>query len=169
MNTTTNIPHRWAVWLSTGLGAGYLPKMPGTFGSAEGVGTFLALHALLSGNANGKLLMTGAIIVLCLASVWVTALALPHFSSSDPQVIVIDEVAGQAVTLAALLAWPAGASWQWYHVLAGFMLFRLFDITKPLYIRRLDRLHGAWGVVADDLGAGVAGGAILLAWGYLAR
>lgn len=169
MTTPSNIPprrpHRWAVWLSTGLGAGYLPKMPGTYGSAEGVLAFMALHSLLGGSAA----MGVAIAALCLASVGVTALALPHFSSSDPQVIVIDEVAGQAVTLAALLAWPAGSQWQWYHLLAGFILFRLFDITKPLYIRRLDRLHGAWGVVADDLGAGVAGGAVLLAWGYLAR
>lgn len=157
-------PHRWAVWLSTGLGAGYLPKMPGTYGAVEGVALFLALRAWLGAAEAGM-----AIVLVCLASVWITALAMPHFTSSDPQVIVIDEVAGQAVTLAALLLWPTGAAQAWYHVLAGFILFRVFDITKPLFIRSLDRLHGAFGVVADDIGAGVVGGAILLAWGYLAR
>ena len=164
MNASANPPHRWAVWLSTGMGAGHLPKMPGTYGAIEGVGLFLALHALLGGRMTGL-----AIVLVSFVSVWITALAMPHFNSSDPQVIVIDEVAGQAVTLGALLLWPAGTAWTWYHVLAGFVLFRLFDITKPLFIRSLDRLHGAWGVVADDIGAGVVGGAILLAWGYLAR
>lgn len=164
VTSTSNPPHRWAVWLSTGLGAGHLPKMPGTYGAIEGVALFLALHSLCSDAGTGL-----AIAGICLVSVWITALALPHFSSGDPQVIVIDEVAGQLVTLAAVLLWPTEASWTWYHVLAGFILFRLFDIVKPGPIRSLDRLPGAWGVVADDIGAGVAGGVILLAWGYLAR
>lgn len=157
-------PHRWAVWVSTGLGAGYLPRMPGTYGALEGVALFLAFDAWFSGAGAGA-----ATVMLCLAAVGVTALAMPHFTSSDPQAVVIDEVAGQAVTLSALWLWPSAMHWTWYHVLAGFILFRAFDITKPLCIRSLDRLHGAWGVVADDIGAGLAGGAILLAWGYLTR
>jgi len=170
MNPHTGTPpHRWAVWLSTGFGAGYLPRMPGTYGSVEGVLVFLGLHGLLRNFGLGPPGMALAIAALCLASVWITSLALPHFASSDPQAIVIDEIAGQALTLAAVLFWPAEVSWAWYHVLAGFILFRAFDITKPLMIRRLEKLPGAWGVVGDDLGAGLLGGLVLLIWGYAIR
>ena len=157
-------PHRWAVGLATGLGAGYLPKMPGTYGSVEGVLVFLGLHALLPNQTAAF-----AILLLAFLSIWITALALPHFRSSDPQAIVIDEIAGQSVALAGLLFWPIGTNWNWYHVLAGFVLFRAFDITKPLFVRKLDEIHNAWGVVGDDLGAGVMAAAALLAWGYLVR
>ena len=170
MNRTTGIPaYRWAIWLSTGFGAGYLPRMPGTYGSVEGVFVFLGLHGLLRDSGLGDAGTALAIAGLCLASVWITSLALPHFTSNDPHAIVIDEIAGQALTLAGLLFWPAGAVWNWYHVLAGFILFRAFDITKPLMIRRLERLHDAWGVVGDDLGAGLLGGLVLLIWGYAIR
>jgi phosphatidylglycerophosphatase A len=160
-------PHQWAVWLSTGFGVGYLPKMPGTYGSVEGALLFVGLDQLFHATRIGDVGTTLAVATLCVASVWVTSLALPNFTSSDPHSIVIDEVAGQAVTLTALLFWPT--AWSWHHVLVGFILFRVFDITKPLFIRRLERLHGAWGVVADDVGAGLVGGLILLAWPYVSR
>ena len=66
---------------------------------------------------------------------------------TDPGPVVIDEVMGMCVTLiAAPLSWPAA--------LAGFLLFRVFDIVKPPPARRLERLHGGWGIMADDLAAG---------------
>lgn len=66
----------------------------------------------------------------------------------DPQHVVIDEVAGQLVTLVACpIMWPA--------LLAGFILFRVFDITKPPPIRSLEKLPEGTGIVVDDLGAGV--------------
>ncbi|MSO20341.1 MAG: phosphatidylglycerophosphatase A [Acidobacteria bacterium] len=161
---------RWAVWLATGLGAGYLPKMPGTYGSVEGVIVFLALETGTRSLGLGRIWLAWAlvlaVVVLTLLSVWITARALPHFSSNDPQVIVIDEIAGQSVTLLALAFWPPAAAWNWTHLVAGFILFRIFDISKPLFIRSLDKLPGAWGVVADDIGAGVVGGLLLWSWGY---
>ena len=74
--------------------------------------------------------------------------------------MVVDEVLGQWLT-ASMIVHP---TWQSY-VLA-FALFRIFDITKPWPIRRLERLHGGLGIVADDLLAGVYGGVILFAAGY---
>lgn len=161
-------PARWAVWLATGLGAGYLPKMPGTYGSLEGVGIYLALDYAARAAGLPRAGLAVLVIFLAVISVWITAKALPHFSSSDPQVIVIDEIAGQAATLLGLAFWPAGAHWGWIHILAGFILFRILDIVKPLLIRRADKLPGAWGVVADDVSAGLTGGLLLWAWGQFA-
>jgi phosphatidylglycerophosphatase A len=76
------------------------------------------------------------------------------FGAKDPQFVVIDEVAGQLV---ALIAVPL----VWKTFLAGFILFRVFDIWKPFPIRRLERLPEGTGIVVDDLGAGLYALAIM--------
>jgi len=73
----------------------------------------------------------------------------------DPQNVIIDEVAGQWLTLAA-------AAPDWRHALAGLALFRLFDITKPWPARRLERLPAGWGIMLDDLAAGLYAAIVLL-------
>jgi phosphatidylglycerophosphatase A len=163
---TKSSASRWAVWLSTGFGAGYLPKMPGTYGSLQGVALYLGLHFFLRETARPVLWLSLAVLGLVLLSWWVIAKALPSFSVTDPQSIVLDEVAGQSVTLLATAFFPTGPTLDWTHLLAGFILFRALDIWKPYSIRRLERLSGATGVLGDDVGAGIVGGLILAGLGH---
>lgn len=163
-NRTRNAP-RWAVWIATGFGAGYLPVMPGTYGSVEGVVLSLALAAVTVPVRHGFWLLSTAVVLLAILSLWVIAKALPHFSSEDPPAIVLDEVAGQALTLLVVPLLPPAAGMPWLAVGAGFFLFRIFDTLKPYPIWKLGRFRGALGVLADDLGAGAAAAAVLYALG----
>lgn len=165
---TTPEASRGARWLATGLGAGYSPVAPGTAGSLEAV----LLYALLTALCDATFLpfvYLAALAVFALLAFWSTTRALPHWGIADPQPIVIDEVLGQWVTYGGLaaavaLGWPGGAGWK--SLLAGFILFRAFDVLKPFPLRRSERLPGALGVVLDDVLAGFYGGLglLLLAW-----
>jgi phosphatidylglycerophosphatase A len=142
--------------LATGLGAGLLPKAPGTWGSL--------LTVLL---AEGLFALYGVGAVALLAAL-ATAFGVPASARvaalrgrKDPSEIVVDEVAGQALALLLLhLALPAGASpiLRWGLVAAAFGLFRLLDVVKPGPIDRVQSLPGGWGVMADDLLAGLGAG-----------
>ncbi|MBI4459017.1 MAG: phosphatidylglycerophosphatase A [Acidobacteria bacterium] len=159
---TRGIRRRWAVVLATGLGAGYLPIMPGTYGSALGVALYLGLAAFARTTPHPFATLLAASLILVGATIGVVALALPSFSSKDPQTIVLDEVAGQLLTLLAL---PVGLA-SWTAVVVGFLLFRALDTMKPYPIWKMGHWRGAWGVVADDLGAGVVGAALLAGSSY---
>ena len=156
--------HRWSVWIATGLGAGYLPIMPGTYGSALGVLLYLGFRTLLSGIQTPVLYLTLITLAVIALTIWIVAFALHHFNTEDPQVIVLDEVAGQLLTLLGIPFITDGAMPLWLAVGSGFLLFRLLDTLKPYPIWKMGYWPGAWGVVADDLGAGLAG-MILLAAG----
>ncbi len=151
----------WAVWLATGLGVGYGPVMPGTYGSALGVGLYLALVRCLVPLPHPRLLLTLATLAVAALSIRVVSIALRSFSVQDPQEVVFDEVAGQLVTLLPLPLVPQQRFSYWMAVLAGFLLFRILDAAKPYPIWKLERLKGSWGVVCDDLAAGVIGALIL--------
>ncbi len=143
--------------LAAGLGTGWAPRAPGTVGSllGLGVGAGLLLHSRLLLLA-GTLLATAAglwAIRRATAQAWRGARG-PH---DDPGWIVIDEVAGQMLTL---LAAPR-VSPVW--LLAAFALFRLFDIAKPGPIGWADRQGGVVGIMADDVLAGVSAAIVLLA------
>jgi phosphatidylglycerophosphatase A len=88
--------------------------------------------------------------VLLLAGIWGCGIAERHFRRTDPGHAVIDEVVGMLVTLAFVPVGPGGA-------IAGFFLFRLFDIVKPWPVRDLERLPGGVGIMADDVLAGIYG------------
>jgi len=137
--------------LATWFGVGLAPTAPGTFGSAAALPLGYAI-ALLAG-APGLLAASLAILAL---GVW-AASAYGHATGiSDPKEVVIDEVAGQLLVLAATPFTPLG----W---LAAFLLFRLFDILKPWPCSYLDRnLHGGVGVMADDMAAGAYGALVIL-------
>jgi phosphatidylglycerophosphatase A len=95
------------------------------------------------------------------AAIWSASVMARRTGSTDPQKVVIDEVAGQWLTL-------AGANQlTWKMWLAAFLLFRVFDIVKPFPLRRLERLHGGLGIVADDLGAGIYAASVLYAIGWV--
>lgn len=141
----------------TGLGTGYLPIAPGTWGSAAVVGLFVAAAVGSGGRVH---CVTGTMaIVAVLASVGCVALGRfteRAFGKKDPGQCTADEWAGQAV---ALLFAPLGEAASLERVLivagVGFVAFRAFDIIKPQPARWLERLPHGWGVLADDLAAGV--------------
>ena len=153
---------RWAVWLATGCGAGYLPFMPGTYGSALGVLLYLGLVALARTTAHPAWVLGAAAVAVTALSIWVAALALRSFYDPDPQVIVLDEVAGQVLALLPLpLTTPLAPSSYWIAVGIGFLLFRALDALKPYPIWKFERYPGVWGVMGDDLAAGAIAAAIL--------
>lgn len=142
--------------LAFGFGSGLAPKAPGTFGSLLAVLLF-PLLALLTLPAYLVL-----VAVASLAGIVICDHAAKALQVHDDGRIVWDEFAGQWLALTPLvpvLAWDA-PSLLW--LLAGFALFRLFDVAKPWPIGYLDRrVHGGLGIMLDDLVAGVLAGAVL--------
>lgn len=139
----------------TGLGTGYLPVAPGTWGSAV-VCVWMALQCWLIGTDPWQLTVA-LLVILGLAIAGCGGLGgwmETHFGKKDPGQCTLDEFAGQALTL---LAVPLGGSMlvRGVTLTAGFVLFRVFDIIKPPPVRQLEGLPAGWGVVADDLMAGV--------------
>lgn len=122
-------------------GAGYLPWAPGTMGALVGT----AVACLTEINP----VLQGALVVACLlAGLLLIPIAQRLFGTDDPRQVVIDEVCGALVTFIGLPLTPLV-------IITGFFTFRLLDILKPGPIRRLERLPGGWGVMADDLAAGL--------------
>ena len=128
-------------------GLGYFPIASGTVGSLIG----LALIWILSGSPTQQIVGTLAAIGLGL---WSAGPAAKAMKDPDPHPIIIDEVAGMMLALALL---PA----RWPVYLAGFLLFRLLDILKPGPIRWVERLPGSWGIMLDDLLAGLGANILL--------
>jgi phosphatidylglycerophosphatase A len=122
---------------------GYAPFAPGTAGSAVG-----CLLAVLAWHAGGTIGVGAVAGVVTLAGFATAGAAARRLGRTDPGAVVIDEVAGQM--LALLFFAPSLPT-----LLIGFALFRLFDITKTWPARRLEALHGASGIMSDDLLAGV--------------
>lgn len=133
---------RVALLLATAGGAGYAPFAPGTFGSMVGIGVWRALHPF------GLAIQAIAIVALFTVGSWSGTVAEEHFGRTDPSQVVLDEVVGILITL---FANPVG----WKGALVAFLLFRAADIVKPFPANRLERLHGGFGVMADDAMAAV--------------
>jgi phosphatidylglycerophosphatase A len=142
-----------------------VPIAPGTAGSAEGVAIFLAILALHFGQTTLLLVLTTLNVVIFAVGVWASTRTCEITGLKDPRLVVIDEVSGQLIALTPLAFFP---SFSIPGAVAGFLLFRLFDIFKPYPIRKLERLHAGLGVMADDALAGVYA-AVLLCLGHLAR
>jgi phosphatidylglycerophosphatase A len=142
---------RLAIAIATFFGCGFLPKAPGTAGSLAAIGIVLFLQSA----GFGRLALMAVSLILLPLAIWAAALTARAFGREDPGEVVVDEVLGQWVTL-------LGASvWNWQTYLAGFLLFRLFDIWKPQPVRRAESLPGGLGIVADDIVAGIYAALIL--------
>ena len=137
-------------------GVGYLPLMPGTFGSLVGVGIFLGLTQVAKGNALVAVVLV-AIVAVTVAGIWAAARTEDLSNRKDPQKVVVDEVAGQLISLFPLTLFT---QWSIVAVIISFILFRFFDIVKPYPAGRLEALEGGLGVMCDDLVAGVYAAAI---------
>lgn len=124
-------------------GVGYLPLMPGTFGSLVGLGLFFLLSSLP--------LQLFAIVAITWSGIWAASRTERILRVKDPGKVVVDEIAGQMIALLPISIFSPGNSW----IIVSFTLFRLFDIFKPYPARRFERLHSGLGIMADDLVAGV--------------
>ena len=132
---------RLALWIATGLGAGYAPLAPGTAGSALTV-------LILWGLPFSRVGLVVFLVLVTAGGTWAAQRAERLIGKKDPGVIVIDEVAGMTLSVVALpLTVPVLAT--------AFVLFRLFDIVKPFPARASQRVAGGLGVMIDDLIAGL--------------
>jgi phosphatidylglycerophosphatase A len=139
----------WAWLLATWFGAGYLNPGPGTYGSIAAVLLwFLAAHVLPSQPATLAIATLIAAIIITLIGIPASTTVARESARKDPGFVVIDEVAGQ---LFALILMPP----DWCHAALALVLFRLFDITKPGPIRRLEALPEGTGIMLDDVAAGI--------------
>ena len=140
--------------IGTGFGSGFSPVAPGTAGALLAFGVWYALSFLVPASVLLWLTVVLA-LVFTVAGVW-AANRLEQAWGEDPSRVVVDEMVGCWITL---LAAPAGHLW---YGLAAFGLFRLFDIWKPLGIRRMENLPGGIGVMMDDVLSGVYGFIVLI-------
>ncbi len=153
----------------TTFGVGYLPLAPGTWGSMVGVAIYAGSEFIFSVATAPNLRISHdqmfglppnvtawvhvavliAFVLFCLLGIWAASRAVELLGNSDPSQAVVDEVIGQLIVF---LFVPFGIGWPF--ILAGFLLFRLFDIWKPYPIDSLQILPGGIGVCADDILAG---------------
>jgi phosphatidylglycerophosphatase A len=140
-----------ALVLATWFGCGLVPKAPGTMGTLGAV----PLYWLVMREA-GQLGVAAAALLITAVAVWAASVVQRDLGTGDPQIVVIDEVAGMFVTMIPV----SGFSWR--ATVAGFLLFRLLDTWKPWPIRRFEALPSGWGIVMDDVAAAVIGAAAML-------
>jgi phosphatidylglycerophosphatase A len=134
---------RLAVFLATAGYCGYAPIAPGTVGAAAGLVVYLLVWW-----THNPIVEVALIAIVFAAGVWSATHAERYFGGIDPGPVVIDEVLGMLVTLAFV---PVG----WTAALAGFFIFRVFDVIKPYPANRLEHFHGGFGIMADDAMAGI--------------
>ena len=131
-----------ALILSTWFGTGLIPVAPGTFGTLGAIPFIILLIDL------GVLYKSLILVIFAAIAVWVSGRAEDLLKDHDPSAVVIDEVAGFFLTMFFL-------PFSWLTLGLGFILFRFFDILKPYPIKRLERLKRGFGIVMDDLLAGL--------------
>jgi len=137
--------------IATALGTGYAPKAPGTIGSIFGVLVFYFFNYILNHYLSEKIIIVTINFFLIIFTMIIGVWAINKVHSEwkhDSGRIVIDEVVGIFITLIAV-----PLDWKYY--LTGLIVFRFFDILKPLMIKKIDELHTDWSVMLDDVLAGI--------------
>jgi len=129
----------------TGAGVGYLPWLPGTLGTCLAIPLSLALNQLAIHGIYSALI---ALLGFIAFAIWASGKAAVMLGAKDPQVIVIDEIAGFLIANFLNQSKPSS-------LILAFMLFRFFDIVKPFPAKRSEKLPGGFGIVLDDMVAGV--------------
>jgi len=140
--------NRFLLLLATGFGAGFSPVIPGTAGTLLAIPIYLFLSRISSPVYEITLL------AFFFLSVYVSEKAQQHWGKKDDRRIVIAEITGFFITMLWMPTTP-------FTIISGFVLFRIFDIVKPFPIRRLEDVNGGYGVVLDDVLAGVYANIVL--------
>ena len=156
-DSSASVKHTMPAWLaSTFFGVGHLRPGSGTWASV--ITVLLWWFTARASHAWPLWLCTAvAALIVTAVGIYTAGIVASESGLTDPGFIVIDEVAGQLI---ALLWIPL----QWQYALASFILFRSFDILKPPPLRKLEHLRGGWGIMLDDVGAGVYSLALLQIW-----
>jgi len=128
--------------IATWFGCGLSPVAPGTVGSLAALPVYFAVRKA------GTVAILGTALGIAVAGIWAAGVVAARNRTKDPQFIVVDEVAGVLVALAAAPCSLAGA-------VGAVVLFRICDVVKPFPARRAERLEGGWGIVLDDVVAGL--------------
>lgn len=144
---------RLAFLIATWFGCGRSPVAPGTAGSLAAIIIAYALHHFTGIEGWPFLILAG---ILFFPAVWSADVAARVSKTKDPQFVVVDEVLGQWIALAAAVPF------NWLTCLSAFALFRLFDVFKPPPVRQLESLPGGLGINADDAMAGVYAALVIL-------
>ena len=134
--------------IATWFGCGFAPVAPGTAGSLAALVIAIALHTY-NGSGRGTFLVLA--IILLLPGIWAAGVVAKRVNQTDPHIVVVDEVIGQWITLAGT------ATFNWKSWSVAFLFFRMLDVWKPPPARQFESLPGGWGIVADDVMAGVYG------------
>ena len=140
-------------FIATFGGVGLFPIAPGTVGSIAGL-VVLWVISFTSSDSYQVILQLLFLIIFIPIGVTASSAYEKHFGKIDPKEVVVDEVVGIMITLFAL-------PFTWINIIAGFILFRFFDIVKPFPIGKLQNIKGGWGIMADDIAAGIVSAAIL--------
>jgi phosphatidylglycerophosphatase A len=141
-----------ALHIATWFGCGYAPAAPGTAGSLAALAIAVLLHEY-AGFSGWHFLVLAA--VLFVPATWAATITAQVTHLKDPQIVVVDEVLGQWISLAG------ARTLNWKSYLAAFALFRLFDIWKPPPVRQLEALPGGLGINLDDVMAGAYAALVL--------
>jgi len=147
--TAPSFSSKIALMIASFFYVGFAPIVPGTFGSLATFVIYFALFPLHSWQA-----YLATIILVIALGVWAASRVELDSKIVDPSFVVIDEVAGQLITLFLI-------PFTWYYAFGGFVLFRALDIIKPSPARQAERLPGGWGIMMDDVLAGIYGNILL--------
>lgn len=143
--------------IATSFGVGFLPVMPGTWGAILAILLWLPLY--LWASAGVTLTVTaGAVVVFAVAGTWASSVSEKYWGK-DPVVACVDETVGQWISLLPITSVAVD---PWWLILLSLVLFRLFDIYKPLGIRAMERLPRGYGMMADDVLAGIYSVVVIL-------
>ncbi len=145
--------------IATSFGVGFSPVAPGTMGALVAILIWYIL-TLCMDYCTLQWTLTGLIVVFTILGTWSASVSECYWGE-DPSKVVMDETVGEWI---ALLAVPV--DWHWGFPVAAFLLFRFFDIVKPLGVRSMEKLKGGYGIMADDILSGIYAAAIMLIVNY---
>lgn len=141
-----------AFLIATWFGCGYAPIAPGTVGSIAALAIAIAIHFLFHPTGESeRLILLALTLILLVPGIWSATVVARETNITDPHIVVVDEVIGQWITLLGT------ATYNWRSWLVALLLFRALDVWKPAPARQFESFPGGWGIVADDVMAGLYG------------